>query len=250
MTRQFAQAEDLLRQADEVAQRYDEPDAWNVRMRALWQLRSAQGRRSEMEGQVRTVHVPQIRFWYDALLGLVLLERDDPAQRIEALRAIGSAVQTRPEEFAFSYALMTMWAELGEAAVAANLTEVCQRLLQLDAALTPEPPRSPRRPSVSTAPSITTSGYWPPRWAAATTRCSTSNAAAVHEVVRVAVAGPDAAGVGRRTQSPGARPPTRSGQPCCSTPPGRPRPNSTCPGSAPPSRPDHLAPPTSFVPRR
>jgi predicted ATPase len=125
MVGRFADAERLTAEAAELAERIGEPDAWNVHTRQLWELRSAQGRRVEAEAQIRTVRLAHLRYWYDALLGLVLLER---GERTVALRLIGSAVQTRPEHFAFSsYVLLAQWAEMGEAAAAAGLGEACQR---------------------------------------------------------------------------------------------------------------------------
>jgi tetratricopeptide (TPR) repeat protein len=124
MVGRFAEAEDLAAEAAALAERIGEPDAWNVQTRQLWQLRSAQGRRAEAEGQLRTAGLPHLKYWYDGLLGLILLER---GERAVALRAIGSAVQTRPELLAFSYVLLAQWAEMGEAAAAAGLVEACQR---------------------------------------------------------------------------------------------------------------------------
>jgi hypothetical protein len=124
MAGRFADAEHHLADAAELAERIGEPDAWNVRTRHLWELRTAQGRRAETEDQLRGVRLPHLRYWYDALLGLVLLERGETAQ---AMRVIGSAVLTRPEHLAFSYVLLLQWSEMGEAAAAARLTEPCQR---------------------------------------------------------------------------------------------------------------------------
>jgi tetratricopeptide (TPR) repeat protein len=124
MAGRFAEAEELIDKAAVLAQRIGEPDAWNVQTRQLWQLRSAQGRRVEAEAQLRTLQLPHLKFWYDALLGLVLLER---GERAAAVRTIGSAVQTRPEQLPFSYVLLAQWAEMGEAAAAAGLLDACQR---------------------------------------------------------------------------------------------------------------------------
>lgn len=124
MAGRFAEAERLIAEAADLAATIGEPDRWNVQTRLLWRLRSAQGRRMEMHGQLRPLHSPQLRFWVDAWLGLALLELGEQA---EAVRTIRSAVRTRPEQFAFSYVLMAQWAELGEAAAAAGLREETQR---------------------------------------------------------------------------------------------------------------------------
>ena len=125
MAGRFAEAEGLTAEAAVLAERIGEPDAWNVQSRQLWELRSSQGRRVETEARLHTVPLAQLRYWYDALLGLVLLERGEQAV---ALRMIGAAVQTRPEQLPFSsYVLLAQWADMGEAAAAAGLREACQR---------------------------------------------------------------------------------------------------------------------------
>ena len=125
MAGRFAEAEGLTAEAAVLAERIGEPDAWNVQTRQLWELRSSQGRRVETEARLHTVPLAQLRYWYDALLGLVLLERGEQAV---ALRMIGAAVQTRPEQLPFSsYVLLAQWADMGEAAAAAGLREACQR---------------------------------------------------------------------------------------------------------------------------
>jgi tetratricopeptide (TPR) repeat protein len=124
MIGRFAEAERLLDEAAALAERTGEPDAWNVYTRQLWELRTAQGRRIEAEAQLDTVRLAHLKYWYDALNGLILLERGQVAA---AVRLIGSAIQTRPEELAFSYVLLAQWAEMGEAAAAAGLKEPCQR---------------------------------------------------------------------------------------------------------------------------
>lgn len=120
----FAEAERLAAEAATLARTIGEPDAWNVESRELWELRSGQGRRAEIEARLRSLPVPQLRFWFDAMLGLSLLER---GERPEALRLIGSAVTTRPEQLAFSYVLAAQWAEMGEAAAAAGRLDACAR---------------------------------------------------------------------------------------------------------------------------
>jgi tetratricopeptide (TPR) repeat protein len=124
MRGRFAEAERLFAEAGTLAEAIGEPDAWNVQTRQLWELRSAQGRRGEAEAQIRTLQLPQLKHLFDAMLGLVLLDR---GERAEAVRTISSAVQTRPEQLAFSYVLMVQWAELGQAAAAAGLQEACRR---------------------------------------------------------------------------------------------------------------------------
>jgi tetratricopeptide (TPR) repeat protein len=121
---EFTQAERLITEAGELAEAIGEPDAWNVQTRLWWELRSAQGRRGETEAQLRSVSLPHLKFWYQALLGLALLERGEPD---EAIRAIGPAVQVRPELLPFPYVVAAQWAELGQAAAAAGLLEACAR---------------------------------------------------------------------------------------------------------------------------
>ena len=124
MAGRFADAELLVAEAGELGTAIGEPDVWNVQTRLVWELRSAQGRRADAEEQLRTCSLAQLRYWYEALVGLALLER---GERAEALRAIGPAVQTRPEQLAVPYVRAAQWAELGEAAAAAGLPEACQR---------------------------------------------------------------------------------------------------------------------------
>jgi tetratricopeptide (TPR) repeat protein len=122
MAGRFAEAERLITEAAVLAEAIGEPDAWNVHTRQMWQLRSAQTRRVESEARLLATTLPHLRFWYQALLGLVLLERGEHA---EGLRAIGPAVLARPEQI--PYVLMVQWAELGEAAAAAGLPAAVQR---------------------------------------------------------------------------------------------------------------------------
>jgi tetratricopeptide (TPR) repeat protein len=124
MSGRFAEAEQLIAEAAELASSIGEPDAWNVQTRLVWELRSAQGRRAEAETLVRNNILPQLKYWYDALAGLALLARGD---RAEALRGIRPAVEARPEDLPFPYVVAAQWAELGEAAAAAGLTEPCRR---------------------------------------------------------------------------------------------------------------------------
>lgn len=65
-----------------------------------------------------------MKYWFEALVGLALLDRGD---RAEAMRTIGPAVQARPEQFQFAYVVAAQWAELGEAAAAAGLSQATQR---------------------------------------------------------------------------------------------------------------------------
>ena len=124
MSGRFTDAEQLIAQAAALAEATQEPDAWNVQTRLLWELRSAQGRRAEVEALVKDVSLPHLKYWYEALAGLAALERGDEA---EALRAIAPAVQTQPEEPPFPYVATAQWAELGEAAAAVGLLPACQR---------------------------------------------------------------------------------------------------------------------------
>ncbi len=124
MAGRFDEAERLIADAAELAATSEEPDRWNVQTRLLWRLRSLQGRRAELAGQLRPTHNPQLRFWVDAWIGLARLDEGEVA---EAVRTIRSAVQTRPEDDAFSSVLLAQWAELGEAAAAAGLRVETQR---------------------------------------------------------------------------------------------------------------------------
>ena len=120
----FAQAQRLITEAGELAESIGEPDAWNVQTRLWWELRSAQGRRVEVEARLRSCTLPQLRFWYQALTGMILLERGEHA---EAAAAIAPAVQIRPEQLPFNYVVGAQWAELGEAAAALGMLEACRR---------------------------------------------------------------------------------------------------------------------------
>ena len=124
MAGQFTAAERLLAEAATLAEATQEPDAWNVQTRLLWEMRSAQGRRAEIEASVKDVSLPHLRYWYDALAGLAALER---GHRAKAARAITPAVQVRPEDLPFPYVVAAQWAELGEAAAAIGLLPACRR---------------------------------------------------------------------------------------------------------------------------
>lgn len=120
----FTAAERLLAEAAVLADATQEPDAWNVQTRLLWELRSAQGRRIELEASLRDVNLPHLRYWYDALAGLAAWERGD---RAAAARAITPAVQAHPDQLPFPYVIAAQWAELGEAAAVLGLLPACQR---------------------------------------------------------------------------------------------------------------------------
>jgi tetratricopeptide (TPR) repeat protein len=124
MAGRFADAERLIADAGELGDAIGEPDVWNVQTRLVWELCSAQGRRADAEEQLRTCSLAYLKYWYDALVGLALLER---GERAEALRAIVPAVRIRPEQLPFPYVRTAQWAELGEAAAAAGAPEPCQR---------------------------------------------------------------------------------------------------------------------------
>jgi tetratricopeptide (TPR) repeat protein len=124
MVGRFADAERLLAEASDLGAAIGEPDAWNVQIRLLWEMRSAQGRRADAEEQLRACSLAHLKYWYEALVGLALAER---GERAEAVRAIAPAVQHRPEQLPFNYVITAQWTELGEAAAVAGLSEACQR---------------------------------------------------------------------------------------------------------------------------
>jgi predicted ATPase len=123
LTGHLAEAESLMAEAAALAESIGEPDTWNVQTRLLWELRTAQGQRALAESRLRTCSSPALIPWFDALVGLALLERGETA---EATRLIMPAVQAQRED-AMPYVIATQWAELSEGAAAVGLTSACQR---------------------------------------------------------------------------------------------------------------------------
>ena len=131
MRGQFAKAERLITEAAALGETIREPDAWNVQTRLLWNLRTAQGRRVDAEAQLRTVYLPQLSRWFDAMLGLALMER---GERAEATRLISAAVQTRPEQLAANYIVMVAVGRAGRSRGRGGSSGGLSALLRRDAA--------------------------------------------------------------------------------------------------------------------
>lgn len=115
MTGHFDEADELLASAAKLAETLDEPDAWNVETNQLWIMRTLQGRRAEIETRLRSCTIPQLKYWFDGLVALSLLERADRPAAVQLMR---SALAAYPTRLPMSYVIAAQWADLGEVAVA------------------------------------------------------------------------------------------------------------------------------------
>lgn len=121
LTGHLDDAGQLIAQAGVLGEEIGEPDRVNVATRQLWELRSAQGRRPEMEATLRAFPGQQIREWLSGQLALALLAR---GERDGALEVLAPVLAQPPE---FTRDILFRWFELGEAAAALGLPELCAR---------------------------------------------------------------------------------------------------------------------------
>ena len=109
MTGQFADAERLIAEAAAWPRRSasQTPGTCRPACCGSCELPRAGGRGG---GTASHRAVSHLSHWFDAMLGLVLLER---GERAEAMRLIGTAVQARPEDLASNYVMLSgpSWAK-------------------------------------------------------------------------------------------------------------------------------------------
>ncbi|HEX2809461.1 MAG TPA: AAA family ATPase [Kineosporiaceae bacterium] len=123
LTGHLDEAEELIAEAAALGEEIGEPDRVNVATRQLWELRSAQGRRPELEATLRGFPQPQIREWLSAQLALALLARGERDGAVEVLKP----VLDRLPDFARDTLFLVRWCELSEAAAALGLSQLFAR---------------------------------------------------------------------------------------------------------------------------